>query len=49
MKEEMIFGYYNWLNSKGIQISVNERDSTLWVPVQQAWEQEIAIFKLKSQ
>tara|TARA_B100001939_G_C16945993_1_gene620373 strand:+ start:2716 stop:5943 length:3228 start_codon:yes stop_codon:yes gene_type:complete len=31
-------GYYNWLNSKGIQISVNERDSTLWVPVQQAWE-----------
>ena len=31
-------GYYDWLNSQGIQVSVNERDSILWMPVQQAWE-----------
>ena len=29
-------GYYDWLTAQGIQISQNERDSTLWLPVQQA-------------
>ena len=32
-------GYYDWLSSQGIQVSANERDSILWMPVQQAWEE----------
>ncbi|MBG15108.1 MAG: hypothetical protein CL853_02020 [Crocinitomicaceae bacterium] len=28
--------YYDWLNSKGIEVSQSERDSILWIPVQQA-------------
>ena len=30
-------GYFNWLSSMGIEVDQNERDSTLWVPVQEAW------------
>ena len=29
-------GYYDWLNSQGIEVSQNERDSILWMPVQDA-------------
>ena len=29
-------GYYDWLNSQGIEVSQNERDSILWIPVQEA-------------
>lgn len=28
--------YYDWLSSQGVEISQNERDSILWIPVQQA-------------
>lgn len=31
-------GYFEWLASLGIEIDEAEKDSTLWVPVQEAWD-----------
>lgn len=31
-------GYFDWLASLGIEVDEREKDSTLWLPVQEAWD-----------